>query len=324
MSARDQGEGQGRDRGVAGAGDVEDFARGRPHMPVRELLPHPQPERHAFLAARHQGAHRAGDLRDAMDRPLRVLVGANDHAADLLGFLLIWRDQPGALEETDVAHLWIHEDVCAPLPRQFDHRAHEGTRDHALLVIGDDEGRARGQHLRDLGQELHLDRRVDRLRHLAVGAHHLLLMGHDARLHRGGASGQGHQPGIDAAIAGGSGQMQAGRIVTHHPDEGRLPAEGLHVERDVGSSPEPLRLAGHPHHRHRRLGRDARHLAEDEHVEHHVADHDHPAALERTKDRLDPGRFEERLHCSRTTSEPPSASRSFAAARDSRNSGSFS
>ena len=55
-------------------------------------------------------------------------------------------------------------------------------------------------------------------------------------------------------------------------DERRLAAERRDVVRDVGGAADAIRLVIEGDDRHRRFGRDARHAADDERVEHRVAD----------------------------------------------------
>ena len=184
-----------------------------------------------------------------------------------------------------------------------DQRAHEDPGHHPLLIIGDDERRTPLENTRTQSEELRRNRGFDRTCDLAIRAHHLLLLGHDARFHRGRPARNRHQTRVDAALPRRLSQTHARKVVPHHADQGHAPAERLHVERDVRGAPEAFGLLSHPHHRHRRFGRNARYLTEHKHVQHRVAHHRHAAALERTENRLDPCPLNPRLHCSRTRSE---------------------
>ena len=93
------------DDGIAGAGDVRDLARlGRERgVPVRRVQPH------AVLAARHQHAAAAGTFTEPLCRLARLVVRADTHVRDGLGFVMVGRDDGGAGVIVDVRHFRIDQ-----------------------------------------------------------------------------------------------------------------------------------------------------------------------------------------------------------------------
>ncbi len=61
-------------------------------------------------------------------------------------------------------------------------------------------------------------------------------------------------------------------LTTNHSDDADMRSKLSQIAGDVGGAPGIKRLAGHFHHRHGRLGRNATNLAPNELVQHQVAD----------------------------------------------------
>ena len=74
------------------------------------------------------------------------------------------------------------------------------------------------------------------------------------------------------AAASESAQPLRGRVDADHADERHAGAERREIVRDVRRAAEPDVFVLEPHHGHRRFRRDPRHLADDEPIEHDVAD----------------------------------------------------
>ena len=68
------------------------------------------------------------------------------------------------------------------------------------------------------------------------------------------------------------GQPVGGHVPSHHADERHPGAKGGEIVGDIGGAAETHELRLKMHDRHRRFRRDARHVADDEAVEHDVAD----------------------------------------------------
>ncbi len=76
-----------------------------------------------------------------------------------------------------------------------------------------------------------------------------------------------------------------GPIRADDADERHTRAERREIVRDVGRAAQPHVLRLEADHRHRRFGRDARHRADDEAVDHDVADDEHVLAGEAADER---------------------------------------
>ena len=132
----------------------------------------------------------------------------------------------------------------------------------ALLVVGDHEGAAaRRAPARTASTSAASAPRRHVGRVLAVGPHHLLAVGDDARLHRGGPSGPSStRRGLDARRGEGLAHALAGRVLARRPRRGRRrpPSERTFA----ATLPAPPRWKLWPvtcDDRHRRLRRDPRH-----------------------------------------------------------------
>ena len=90
-----------------------------------------------------------------------------------------------------------------------------------------------------------------------------------------------HQPVVGHAGCRQRLTQPRGRVVVSHDShERRATAERHQVVRHIRGAAETAVLGLKPHDRHGRFGRDARHTADDEAIEHDVADHEHAQAWE--------------------------------------------
>ena len=122
-----------------------------------------------------------------MRRPAACEVGGplEPQPGRLLGLELVRGHDRRAPVEAEVAHLRVHEDGHAAAPREGQDPLQERGGDDALLVVGDDEGAARGELPAEPPRRAPPPRAGGTSAGvLAVGPHHLLAVGDDARLHR--------------------------------------------------------------------------------------------------------------------------------------------
>ena len=141
------------------------------------------------------------------------------------------------------------------------------------------------------GEKRLLERAGDILGHLAIGPHHLLVVGHDAGLDGGGPrASRDRQRGDDARLAQGLLHPLPGGIRPHHSRQHHLAPQRAKVRGDVAGAPQVEALARDLHHRHRSFGGDARHPAPDELVEHEIAHHEHALAAHRAEEAPGAGR----------------------------------
>ena len=237
---------------------------------MERALPGPD-EAHAILAARHQHTAELQRRRHSPGLLLELLIVA-EPPGHKLELLAVRRDQGGAAIGAVVFALGV-----------YDHRQSGGARgaDHlldvaqpALTVIRDNDHVMAGELLEILIEERHA--RVLADGRLEVYAHELLVARDHAQLDRGieqlvalqGVSYAGlvQQPrqAVRLLVVAADGEQRAAR------------AQGADVARHVRRAAQALVHPGHRHHRHRRLGGDALHLAVPVAVEHGVADHEHP------------------------------------------------
>ncbi len=127
----------------------------------------------------------------------------------------------------------------------------------------------------------------------ALGRRHLFPIGaqqmcrvmrrHEAELARGRPRLVHHEPRGDAAALVRQHLLQAlaVSIVADDADEQRIRAEACDVARDIARTADHHVLVADANDRRRRFGRDPRHVAVDERIEHQVADAEHrlPADL---------------------------------------------
>ena len=140
----------------------------------------------------------------------------------------------------------------------------------ALAVIRQDHHIGVGQHFLEIRQlaEQHFVTR----RRLEIDAQQLLLPPDHAQLDGGIESFIAVQHHVDALVVQQAGQAVARLVLARHRQQGNPGAQRRGIARHVGGAARPLLGATDMHHRHRRLGRNAAHLAEPVTVEHDVAD----------------------------------------------------
>ena len=154
-----------------------------------------------------------------------------------------------------------------------DGRLHDLPRDAPLQIVRDDDRRRARRMLLDLAEDAPLDVVGDLGVGLVVDARHLLVpVGDDADLGRRRPAGVADERRGDAGFAAGVRQRRGRLVHAGDGDERRLAAERGDVVRDVGRAAHPEHLVIERDDRHRRLGRDAGDAADDELVEHGVAD----------------------------------------------------
>ena len=219
-------------------------------------------------------AHQAGLVRDAL-------------AHDVTGLELVGRQDAHALVGFDVALLGVDADLQPACTRGRDRHVEHGARDDALAVVADDEAVAARQlaleHAQQPGERLAGDLGA----RLPVGAHHLLRVGDDARLHRRRPQRIAHDGArVHAARGERIEQLLRATILADEPHQHRLGAECGEVRSHVPGAAERAGFPLHLDHRHGRLGRDALAAAPQVVVEHQVAEHEQPAAGELVDDAL--------------------------------------
>jgi hypothetical protein len=167
----------------------------------------------------------------------------------------------------------IDEDRDALRPRRRDGLGDDRRREHALGIVREDHCLAPGQggpHRRQHRLRL---RRIGRPGRLVIDPDHLLGAGDDAHLADGRAAGALHHPVLDPRIgAEQRPELRPRGIPPEQPDQHRAAAEGGDVARHVAGAARHRHQPALAQHGHRRLGRDALHLAIEEAVEHGIAE----------------------------------------------------
>ena len=131
----------------------------------------------------------------------------------------------------------------------------------------------------DLAKDAALDLVRDLAIRFIVDARDLLIaVGDDANLRRRWSAGVADERWCDARFAAGVRECRRAIVHAGDGDERRLAAERGDVVRDVGRPADPEHLVIEGDDRHRRLWRNPRHAADDELVEHGVADHEDMSA----------------------------------------------
>jgi hypothetical protein len=147
------------------------------------------------------------------------------------------------------------------------------VRQAALAVVGEHYHVAVGERGLELG-ELRGER-LARRRLLEVDAQQLLLAADDAQLLRGVDLAVAVQARLDAFLHQQRGELVAWLVAPDDRQQARARLQLGAIPGHVRRAAEPVILALDEHHRNRRLGRDARDVAEPVAVEHHVAHHQH-------------------------------------------------
>jgi hypothetical protein len=167
------------------------------------------------------------------------------------------------------------------------HRPSPGTggRDHpfdvrqpTLAVIGEHHDVVAREARLELGELVgqHLVRRCG----LEVDAQQLLLSTDNAQLDGGRDRRIAVQAGADTLRPDEALERVPGIVLADYRQQAHGRAERCRVPRHVCRAAGSLLGALDPHHRHRRLRRDAAHVAEPVAVQHHVAHDQHPRARE--------------------------------------------
>ncbi len=270
---RRQGESQGGQHRVAGPGDVEHLPGGGgdvDHPPGGE-------EAHPLLAAGDQ--ERRGGKKVQQLEPCRAqaLLVADFQTGGQLGLPLVGGHQGEAAIDAEVARLGVHQDPHLSGGGHFPQILQERLGDDPLAVVRDDH---RAAVLQPSGEGRAQRRQVPRGKmfpRLPIEAHHLLVVGDDPRLDRGGAVGGTHHPrGADAAGGHLAHQPVARLVPADRSDDLHLPAQAADVVGNVGRPAEAAALLPHLHHRHRRFRGDALHLSPHIVVHDEIPDHRHP------------------------------------------------
>jgi len=229
-------------------------------------------QRHALLAARDE-QRLERELAPQRLRAARhvglVLPGAH-HLTQLRA---VRRDDRRTAIARIVVALRIDQHALLRAARELDHLP--DVRHAALAVIGEQDQvalRQRGAILRELRGE-HLARGGA----LEIKPHELLLAADDAQLFGRADRAVAVEVGLDAALLEQACELASGLVVADHRGRARARAKRGAVVRDVRRAAEPQVFLGlvDQHHRHRRLRRDARHVAVPVAIEHHVAHHQH-------------------------------------------------
>ncbi len=225
-------------------------------------------KRHALPA---EGDEQRLEPEPAAQAPRAALeIGLRLPAADHLAQLgAVRRHHGGAAVARPVVALGIDEHL---LPRRLRHRDHaRDVREPSLAVVGEDHHVARRQRGLEVGEFLR--QHLARGRRLEVDAQQLLALAEDAQLLGRSDRLVAMKLGPDLALFEKRFEDPSLGIVAHDRKQRRVRPEGGAVGRDVRRAARLGLLPAPQHDRHRRLGRDARGLAEPVAVEHHVAHH---------------------------------------------------
>ncbi len=191
--------------------------------------------------------------------------------------MVVRRDHRGARVVVDVGNLRIDEQRDRLLPRGLDGRVHHPLRHAPFQIIRDDDGGCVAAVGPDGADDAVFDLAGDLRVVLIVHACDLLVpLGDDADLGRRHALGiGGDEPGFNAGLAAPLQQRLRVVVLPRHRDERRVAAKGGDVVRHVRRAADAVCLVIEGDDGHRRLRGDARHSADDERVEHRVADDEH-------------------------------------------------
>ncbi len=149
-----------------------------------------------------------------------------------------------------------------------------GIVEHAFGVVGQNDGVARGDFLREQRLGLRGANQVGLWRRFPIDAAKLLALHHHPRLHDGLAVAGRAERG-NFFVMQGRGELAAGFVLPEITGDGAARAERSEVERDVASATGGPRFAIDVDDGHGRLGRNARGVAPDVAIEHDVANHQH-------------------------------------------------
>ena len=249
-----------------------------------------------MLAARDERGRAVEPTQDLLAGRAQVRLAPDAHARGLLGLGLVGRHHRRAAIALEMAHLGVDQQGDVLARGQGTQRLHQARGDHALLVVGDNDGAAGGKRFAYPLQERVLDLPRQVVGPLAVRAHHLLVVGDDARLDGGGpARLRQRQRVLDAGLHERVADLVARDVAADHARQHCLSAQRVHVVGHVAGATQVEALMGDLDHRDRRLGRDARDAAPEELVQHHVT-HDQDAAAAEAPDQAPRARHSEAFH----------------------------
>src|SRR5262249_2369630 len=286
--ARREGERERSDYGVAGAGNVINFARRG--WDVRHLFFRAE-QAHSKFAASDQHIFAAGQIANPPGGRAQGPFVSDLDAASAFGLVLIRRDHIDLAIVSEISDLRVEADHFGPRSRRSDHRAQHARRQQSLVVIGDYHGVGARYGLVEGGDYPVFDAARDRRTIFAVGPNYLLVLASavcdDARLARGRAEGvrdDAVNPGVtfSEAVA----QHLRRFVSPDDADRDRARAEFHQVRNDVARPAQMPGLAFDLDHRRRSFGRDAARLSPNEFVEHQIANRDDPQVGEFTDDLL--------------------------------------
>jgi hypothetical protein len=214
-----------------------------------------------------------------------VLRGARDvervHGVGRgLELVEVRRDHGRAAIDREVAPLRIDDRRDAGRAGGLDRVARDLGRDDALGVVGQHERLRAADPLVDRAAERVGGDAGHRLPRLAIDAHDLLLLRDEARLLARRSIRIGDRAVLDVALRELRAEDAGGVVGADHADERGHAAERADVGGGVRRAAERPVVGADLEHRHRRLGRDPRHVAAQVLVEHDVTDDEHAAAAE--------------------------------------------
>ena len=268
-----QAQGQNRNHSISGSGNVIDLAS---YCGSDEDLANTH-QSDAFIA---EGSREEFEIEFLHHR-----FGRTEHAFDTMhttSFILrqrgsdlgqIGADCGGAAITRKIGALGVHEHRNAKLASRLNQHLADFGRKRSFRVVREHQGMATGE----LGKHA-LDQAVivalgSWIVPLAVKAQHLLLAAQDARLHGRGKAFADDELRSDSIVPQARVQQLLVLVPAGKADDPCLRAQEGQIHGHVGCAARPSTFVGHSNHRHRRLRRDAPHLAPDVPVEHYVAGH---------------------------------------------------
>ena len=196
--------------------------------------------------------------------------------------MVVGRDDGRARVVVDVRDLRIDEQRDLPASRRLDDRFHHAPGDTALEVVGDHDGRRVGGALLNRVDDAAFGVAANFRVVFVIDARHLLIaLGHDSHFRRRDAVGiRRDESAFDPGVAAALHQRLRVVILAGHGDKGRVAAQRGDVVSDVGRAANSMRLVIEHDDGDGRFGRDTRHAADDEGIEHRDADDENVRAGE--------------------------------------------
>ena len=307
-TARRQGHRERGDHGVARArhvGDLVGPVDGEERHGAVSLE-----QRHAAAAPGHQEIAGVQAIEDEpaglVDAPVVVQL----HPGEGLDLWLVGGRRGDAAEAGQIVAA-VHRDDRPGARGQGPHEIEHAGRHRPVSVVRHQEGVGAGAERGQPGQQGVLAARIELGLGLAVQTHDLLEgrgvpARHDTRLHRGDASGRGHQP-VEGDPGPGEqrAHLRAGLVHSEHAHRDDLRPERAGVVGGVGGAPEAHLPAREAQDDDGRLAGHAGRLAVEVLVGDQVSDHDHAPGSEGGDHCSDPIR---QRHDSRSASAHSTAS----------------